>query len=175
MKELLMTYALYNKGADKAMIEILKKIPEGLLKKDTGNYFKSIFETAMHLILMDIMWMNRTNSLLGNKYLCMNNSAVLKMSESDIREHLKSDYLYAFKLMGELDELLENYVNELDESDFNKLVKYKNIKGDETESIYWHTIFTIFNHGTHHRGAISSMLDQIDIENDFSRVQNYIK
>lgn len=174
MKEVFELYATYNKKANNAMIEILKKLPEDKLRKDMNTYFISIIETLMHMILMNIMWLKRTNELFQNKYFCITNSGIIKMPEADIKEQVKKDYKYAFNIKSLLDDLFEKYVEELDEEDFEKRQRYKNIKGEELEKTYWHRIIHIFNHETHHRGVISAMLDQLKIENDYSGILIYV-
>lgn len=54
-----------------------------------------------------------------------------------------------------------------------KKFKFKNIRGEEIEKIFWITIIHIFNHQTHHRGEISAMLDILNIKNDYSGIRLY--
>ncbi len=175
MKELFELYALYNKKANASMIDILKKIPEDVLKKDMGIFFKSILETFVHMIMMNIMWLKRTNGLFQNKYSSIANSDIIKTPDSELRERIKKDYKIAFNIKNQLDDLFEKYVNELNDDDLTKRLRYKNMKGDELERTYWHTIVHIFNHETHHRGVISAILDQLKIDNDYSGVLQYVK
>jgi uncharacterized damage-inducible protein DinB len=175
MKEIFELYAFYNKKANDSMIDIMEKIPEDALRKDMGTFYKSILKTFMHMIWANIMWLKRTNGLFQNKYACITDSEIMKISDTDIKDQVKVDYKYAFKIKNQLDDLFEKYVDELNNDDFNKKLRYKNIKGEEMESIYWHMIIHIFNHETHHRGAISAMLDQLKINNDYSGVLLYVK
>jgi uncharacterized damage-inducible protein DinB len=175
MKELFELYATYNKKANDSMINILKQMPEENIKKDMGTYFKSIFGTLEHNIQSNIMWFRRTNRLFQQKYICISSHEIIKLPDSDIKKRIDAEYKYIFGIKRQLDDLFEQYVKELNEEDFDKRLRYKNMKGEELERTYWNTIVHIFNHETHHRGVISAMLDQLKINNDYSGILQYVK
>lgn len=175
MKELFEAYAQYNKKADEALMEIMKKLPGDALNRDLGTYFKSVLGTFTHLILMNVMWFKRTNGLLQNKYRCINGSDVVKMTDNQIKTGIEADHTFAFALKSRLDDLFGKYAQELDEKDLETRVQFKNIHGESLERTYWHTIVHIFNHETHHRGEISAMLDQLKVTNDYSGFNKYME
>jgi len=73
---------------------------------------------------------------------------------------------YYKSLLGTLEHIAQTLGNRM---------KYKNYKGEELERPYWNLVFHILNHGTHHRGEISALLDQGGVANDFSGFNLYTK
>jgi uncharacterized damage-inducible protein DinB len=72
-------------------------------------------------------------------------------------------------------EILVPFAGELDEASLGTRVTFKNFKGEELERPYWNLVFHILNHGTHHRGEISALLDRKGVANDFSGFNLYTK
>ena len=175
MREVFELLAMYSRKANESMIGILEKMPEADLKKDMGAYFKSILGTVEHLVLANIMWLKRTNGLFNQKYKSIASSEIMNLSDTDVGNRLNAGHAQVFDMEKELDELFEKYVHELDEADLDKRLRYRNMKGEEIERTYWNTVLHIFNHETHHRGAISAMLDQLKINNDYSGILLYVK
>jgi uncharacterized damage-inducible protein DinB len=57
------------------------------------------------------------------------------------------------------------YLNELRETDFEKVVIYKNLKGDSFNNRLSDIIAHVINHGTHHRAQIGQQLKSGGLEN----------
>jgi uncharacterized damage-inducible protein DinB len=70
----------------------------------------------------------------------------------------------------ELDEIIEQFANELTAEDLTKRLKYKDPHGNEHDNPFGGMILHMFNHETHHRGMISVYLEQLGIENDYSNL-----
>jgi uncharacterized damage-inducible protein DinB len=170
-KEIIQLLASYNRKANAAMLAILKKLPEEELGRDLGNYFKSIRELLAHVALADLNWFKRTRNLVPNPAL--DASDLVSIETQEIAGRLKEDFAYAAALIERIDVLFEDYAAALVEEDLPKRIRFKNMRGQELEKTYWHTILHILNHGTHHRGALSSMLDSIKADNDYSGIQLY--
>ena len=47
-------------------------------------------------------------------------------------------------------------------------------KGNKHRFIFGQVLMHLFNHQTHHRGALSQLLDELEIENDFSNLLSII-
>lgn len=140
-----------------------------------GAYFKSILGAVEHLVLANIMWLGRINGLFNQKYKSIASSEIMNLSDEEVGSRLHAGHAQVFEMKKELDELFEEYVHELDEAELDKRLRYRNMKGEEIEGTYWNMILHIFNHETHHRGAVSAMLDQLKISNDYSGILQYVK
>ena len=50
----------------------------------------------------------------------------------------------------QVDGVMNRFVDDLDETQLNSILKYKNYKGEYTEKELWKTMLHWFNHQTHH-------------------------
>jgi uncharacterized damage-inducible protein DinB len=173
MKETVEFYAEYNRKANTAMINILKGLPEEHLRKDTGTFFKTIIDTLGHVIIVDMLWLKRINKLIP--YPCIAANDTMKLRYEEVTDKIQSRYTFAFEAKHDLDHLLRLFAGEVKEEDLGRLIRYKNLKGEEMERTYWHVILQIFTHEIHHRGTIAAMLDTLKIDNDFSSILQYVK
>ena len=67
-----------------------------------------------------------------------------------------------------------DFINELREEDFEKVINYKNKAGADMSNKLGNILLNLFIHQTHHRGAISAMLDIQGIDNDYSGLFKYL-
>lgn len=62
-----------------------------------------------------------------------------------------------------LDQVVIRFISELNESDFLQTLSYKNTKGDCFSKPFSMLLQHFFNHQTHHRGQVTPLLNQSDI------------
>lgn len=171
MIEALKLLADYNKKADARMISILTALPEESLRRDLGTFFKSIADTLLHVAASDITWAKRIRGFLT--YTCIEQSALADITNDDLLASYGRDSRALFALKEKLDELFVAIVTETKPEDLGRRFRYTSISGKVMEKTYWHMLLQTLNHGTHHRGAISAMLDILKIDNDFSGIVLY--
>lgn len=171
MKDILLAFATYNREADKRLVSILSGLDEALLREDQGSYYKSILGTLVHVAAGELSWLRRFAGFFS--YRCLAASPLLALEPEQAKARLESGPSALFALLGEIDALLVAFAEELREEDLAVRVKYRNMKGEELERAYWNLVFHILNHGTHHRGEISALLDRKGVANDFSGFNLY--
>jgi len=173
MKDVLVQLARYNAAANEALLAILAKLPYSLAQADLKVYYKSILGTFQHIVMAELSWLKRFDGffpgpLLGSNPLLAREAAALKQESG-------ASLAACAALCAEVDELFVAFAEGLDESKLGERVRYRNMKGEELERLYWQTIVHVLNHGTHHRGEISALLDQNGIANDVSGFTLYAK
>jgi uncharacterized damage-inducible protein DinB len=57
-----------------------------------------------------------------------------------------------------------NFLDYLDQDDFNKVISYKNLKGDDFENKLSDVLAHLINHGTHHRAQVGQYLKLAGVE-----------
>ena len=172
MKKVLSTFARYNRSANAALAAVISSQPEALLREDQGSFYKSVFGTFEHVVGAEVSWLKRyptffPGTVLEGKPLVV---ADLEATKTRIASSVKD----LLAVSAEADELLVTFVDSVTDAQLAARVKYKTYRGDELERDFWGLLFHICNHGTHHRGEISALLDRKGIKNDYSGFSNYL-
>lgn len=172
MKQVLERMAEYNAKAGEAMLKIIAKAPDGLRDKDVGAYFKSVDGIVEHMAWALVLWLDRFSSF--GEYPCLASSTLVSRPIEEIRAETKGNPARAAGLLRDASALTGRFVAELPESEFERRVRYRTTDGQELERTLWYTIFQVLNHGTHHRGEISAILDMNGVANDFNSFVTYM-
>lgn len=167
MHHLFTLLARYNAHANKQMFEILKDSPPELLSRAVGTYYKSIIGLLNHALISDLAWLNgyRHSDLefpsLETKSIDfdpVNAGAALYDDFDDLSHRRKQVDAVFIDFAGELsDELLEGSIT-------------MDRRGRKHTFVLGEVLLHLFNHQTHHRGAISQILDSEGIDNDYSNI-----
>lgn len=171
MKEIIVGMAEYNLKANEKLCEILKNLDEAVLTKDLGTYYKSIGATLEHLFVAEASWLKKYNGFFS--YPLLSTSWLVTTEPEEIKAKAKTDLGTLMGLLHDADLLFAGFVKDIDEADLKTRVKFKNMRGEELQRKYWNTLIHVLNHGTHHRGEISAMLDIQGVSNDYSGFHLY--
>lgn len=154
--------AKYNEIMNVRMLDACEKLTNEQLFLDKGAFFKSVFGSLNHIMIGDILWLKRF-SLHPKGY-----KSLLPMNEIEKPEKLDSILygdLASFRKQRKLiDEVISNWCRELSESDLNHPFTYKNFKGERHNKRLGDLILHIFLHQVHHRGQITTLLSQENID-----------
>lgn len=171
MKEVIVAFAKYNRGANLNLVETLGKAGAEVLTKETGTYYQTVLGTIQHCFWYEVSWLKRYKALGDYPAL---QAAVLDEDVDRLKAMVGDDFAKLAALMKEIDSLYVSFVEELKDEDLMKPIRFKNYKGEEQERIVWQTIFHVLNHYTHHRGEISGALDRMGVSNDFAGFFRYL-
>lgn len=167
MKTIFQTFARYNGSVNGSILELVEPLKKEQVMMETKAYYPSIFETLLHILITDLNWLKRyRDTFKENKGLI--NSNLISLEERDLRKEFGSDYTKFFQYRRQMDDVIIQFVNELDESKLGTVIRYKNYKGEDIEKEIWKTLLHWFNHQTHHRGQVSVLLDIVGVDHDFS-------
>jgi len=171
MKEVIAAFAKYNKGANLALFDTLDKAGTGIAKKASGTFYKTILATIQHCLWSELTWLKRYKALGDYSAL---HAGILDEEVDALKAEVGEDYQKTVSLLKEVDSSFVAFTDEIGPEDLQRPIKFKNAKGEEQERTCWQTIFHVLNHGTHHRGEISGVLDNFGINNDFSGFFRYL-
>jgi uncharacterized damage-inducible protein DinB len=173
MKAIVQALAKYNASVNQSVLELLEPLNKEQIMMETKAYYPSLFETVLHILIGDIHWLRRyKDTFKENKAL--SNTPLISLEEKSLRKEFESDYTKLFQYRKEMDDVIIQFVNELDESHFHSVIKYKNYRGEDIEKEAWKTLLHWFNHQTHHRGQLSVLLDMVGVDHDFSSMATRI-
>ena len=169
MKTLFQAFARYNGSVNRSILELVEPLKKEQIMMKTKAYYPSIFETLFHILIGDLIWLKRYRDILkGNQIL--NSSPLLSLEEKTLRGEFESDYRRLFHYRKLVDEIIIQFINEIDQNKMDMMMKYKNYKGEDVEKEIWKTLLHWFNQQTHHRGQDSVLLDMVGVDHDFSSV-----
>ena len=171
MKNCISAMARYNKQVNQAIRGIVGGVARESLEQDTGTFFRTIKGTMEHIALAELLWLRRFSSF--GKYASLENNGYLTSEPGKVEKDIVENIENCFAILGDLDELLINLIEELSEEALRSVVRYKNTKGDAFEKIFYQTILHILVHGIHHQGELSAIMDILKIKNDYSGFTSY--
>ncbi|MEQ8997912.1 MAG: DinB family protein [Coleofasciculus sp. B1-GNL1-01] len=140
--------ASYNQWMNQKLYAICAQIPDQKRKENLGAFFQSIHGTLNHLLYGDLAWMGRFtgNPLTGTK----------------IGQILYNDFHQLCQERERLDQQIIDWTKTLSEDWLNQLFDYRsNIDGQTRILPTWVLVTHMFNHQTHHRGQLTTLLSQL--------------
>lgn len=152
--------ANYNDRMNLQIVNVVGSIANSHLNENKGGFFESIFGTLNHILVADLIWLSRFN-LHSNNYKSLQTVSELP-TPKNLSDILYSDFESYMYVRKTVDSAIKNWLdNDIDDSDFNRSLEYSNTTGIKTSRNFGELLSHFFNHQTHHRGQISTLLNQI--------------
>ncbi len=144
MKSHFSTLARYNAWANARLYQHAGALPDEAYRRDVGVYFKSLHGTLNHLLVADRIWLYRFTGI---------GEPPNKLKAIIVDDF---DSLHAARTVE--DARLAEFVQSLDESDFEKPFDYTMLSGAPYCQPMGEILAHVFNHQTHHRGQAHAAL-----------------
>ena len=154
--------ARYNKWMNEKIYGAASKLSDAEVREDRGAFFKSVLGTLNHLLVADIIWLKRFAEH-PKKYEPLQ---FLKgvPNPGSLDENLYDDLHSLGEARRSLDDVIIRWSEEIDAEDLASDLEYTNTRGDPYTNNFSNLIQHYFNHQTHHRGQITTLLSQIGID-----------
>jgi uncharacterized damage-inducible protein DinB len=143
--------ARYNQWMNEKLYQVCADIPDGERKKDQGAFFKSIHGTLNHLLYGDKAWMGR---FIGKPFEVKVIGQELYEDFADLRQERVATDQHIL-------EWSRNLSPEWLESPFEYT---SNVDGKTRILPTWVLVTHMFNHQTHHRGQVTTLIKQLGYE-----------
>lgn len=154
--------AEYNRWMNRKLLVAAGKLDTGALFDDRGAFFRSIGGTLNHLMVGDTIWLARFASHPAN-YGSL--ETVKNLPASTALTSVLYETLSGLKrAREELDSIIINFVAEIDEADYDTVIGYENMAGESHSKQLSCLLQHFFNHQTHHRGQVTTLLSQAGID-----------
>ena len=147
MSQIWAQYARYNRLANEALYGCCAGLSDADYRRDLGAFFRSVHGTLNHLLLGDTIWMTR---LEGGTHPSTGLDSILFEDFSALREARRR-----------MDRRIEDFFADLPAGFEAGSVKYINNAGFPSEDPWLVILPHFFNHQTHHRGQVHTLLSQL--------------
>lgn len=144
--------ARYNRWMNDKLYGITATLTDEARKRDAGAFFKSIHGTLNHLLLADRVWLARFNGVTAE-------NGFMAPGIRSLDQELFQDFEELRRQRTATDEELSTWVAGVtDQRLAGPLVYLRG--GQKLETTLWWAVAHLFNHQTHHRGQITTLLTQ---------------
>jgi len=140
------TLVEYSRWARNRILDAVATIPGEQFTRSLGNSFGSIRDTIVHMLWAEMIWLSRWRG----EATAAKSSAESFPDVASIR-----------KAWGEHDAGLDEYLKGVDEKRLQASISYKGLNGMPYETPLWQMLQHVVNHGTYHRGQVTTMLRQL--------------
>ncbi len=143
--------ARYNQWMNEKLYQVCADIPDEERKKDLGAYFKSIHATLNHLLYGDKAWMGRF----------IKKPFQVKVIGQELYEDFGELHVERIVTDQEILDWSQVLSPEWLESQFEYT---SNVDGKTRILPTWILVTHMFNHQTHHRGQVTTLIKQLGHE-----------
>lgn len=162
LTEHLCLMAQYNQWMNTQLYEAAIKLSTKELAKNRGAFFGSIIGTLNHIAVADTIWLQRFAPLLPNHHE-LNVIRELHPPESlDATLFSTIDELYVYRQI--VDNLFCELAHSMTVAELELMLSYRNTKGIASTKNLFSLLMHVFNHQTHHRGQVTTLLSQAGVD-----------
>jgi uncharacterized damage-inducible protein DinB len=160
-REDIVLLAAYNASMNRKLYAAAAKLPHAELCADRGAFFGSLFGTLNHIVVADMIWLNR---FMGHPSRFDALQPLCAMPKpASLTQQFGADLPSLLDQRMRLDEIITALAAELCASDLEQALSYQNSRGAACKN-FGSLLLHFFNHQTHHRGQASTLLSQAGID-----------
>jgi uncharacterized damage-inducible protein DinB len=153
--------ARYNQWMNRKVYAVAAQLEDSERKRDRRAFFKSIHGTLNHLMVGDCVWMGRFTRAPEARARDQAGEPILV---TGLSQELFSDFAQLSRERERMDTLIIDYTLQLDEAKLLAELQYKTSAGVAQSGPLWWALGHFFNHQTHHRGQITTLFSQQQLD-----------
>ncbi|MGB3509906.1 MAG: DinB family protein [Microcoleaceae cyanobacterium] len=137
----------YNQWMNEKNYQICASIPDAMRREDKGAFFNSIHGTLNHILLADKLWLSRFQNYT--------------FEFESLRQELITEFDLLWEERQKTDQEIHNYINSLTAEKLVESLTFTS-RSQKRECTFplWHLLLHFFNHQTHHRGQLTTLISQ---------------
>ena len=145
------TMARYNRWMNRALYDCSERLTDAQRKEDVGAFFKSLHGTLNHLLVGDSVWMGR---FVGPVFV-----------PTSLAQELHADFGELRRAREAMDQRILDWVANLTDAVLASDLQYTSIVNPQPRRMPMGlAVAHFFNHQTHHRGQVTTLLSQSGID-----------
>lgn len=166
-------FSKYNRDFNLSLFSKVAELDEGQRKRDMGAFFGSIHGTLNHILLADRIWLGRFAEAIPD--MSALGDAKLVYEFSSLSQEVCSDFDELRHERKATDGVISAWVEELTDELLAQTMRYSNSNGQLREHPVWVAAAHMFNHQTHHRGQVTTLLSQLGLDPGVTDYFAYLK
>jgi len=140
----LRTLCDYSRWANLRIVDACGALTSEQFTRDLGSSFPSVRDTMVHVMLAEWVWLERCHGAAPAKFQPGSDFPTLEA----VLAHWQS-----------ID--LSGYAASISGNDLERIVHFRRMDASPHTSVLWQILQHVVNHGTYHRGQITTMLRQL--------------
>lgn len=137
----------YNAWANHRALDAASVLTPEQFTRQLGSSFSSVRDTLAHICSGEWVWLERFE---GRSPSAFPDSQQFAAAVESLREHWRVQ-----------ETALLAFVNGLKQEDLDRVMEYKTLRFGVYRNPLWQSMQHVVNHGTYHRGQITTMLRQL--------------
>jgi uncharacterized damage-inducible protein DinB len=146
--DLLQTLVDYHYWARDRLFVAVDALTEEQLRRPLGNSFSSVFDTMVHLCGADWIWRSRWEG-----------ESPMALPKPELYEDLAK----VRAAWQDEERRIREILNRLGPEGITRPIEYQGWDGRRQAQPYWQMLQHLVNHGSYHRGQVTTMLRQLDV------------
>jgi uncharacterized damage-inducible protein DinB len=143
--------AAYNHWMNERLYALCAELSDEARKRDRGAFFRSIHGTLNHLLLGDRIWLARFRGA--------------PFAAGSLDQELYADFKVLRTEREQTDREIDGWAGALTPADFESTLRYTSLVNPAPRSYpFWVAATHFFNHQTHHRGQLTTLLHQAGVD-----------
>jgi uncharacterized damage-inducible protein DinB len=147
--DVLNTLVDYHYWARDRLFPAVEALTEEQLRRPLGNSFSSVFDTVAHLCGADWIWRSRWEGV-----------SPMALPSSDSYDTLAR----VLAVWGDEERRIRAIVNALGPDGIARPIEYTGWDGRRQAQPFWQMLQHLVNHGSYHRGQVTTMLRQMGVQ-----------
>ncbi len=150
----------YNSWANRRTLDACATLAPEQFTRDMGSSFRSVRDTVTHIMDAEWVWLERFQGRAP--------SAMPDNSRFTDLASLRAEW-------NGLGANLLGFVRGLTQADLERALEYKTMKFGVYRNPLWQSLQHLVNHGTYHRGQITTLLRQLGAQPNYLDLMHYYR
>jgi uncharacterized damage-inducible protein DinB len=136
----------YNYWARDRVLAAVEPLTPEEFTRDLGNSFRSVRDTLVHIYFAEWVWYSRWQG---------------RSPTSPLPADMFPDLVSVRTAWVDHEKLMRAFLESLEEDGVRRVIEYRLLNGQPGASPFWQMLQHVVNHGTYHRGQVTTMLRQL--------------
>jgi len=142
------TMQRYNRWMNEKLFGVCDAMPDELRREDKGAWFKSVHGTLNHILLCDRLWLGR---FTHQPY-----------PARSLDQELFHDWDELKAERVQTDDAIDSWLDLISDEQLKAPLTFTSMsQPTERTIVLWVLVAHLFNHQTHHRGQITTLMNQL--------------